>query len=871
MIGQTITRYKVLSKLGEGGMGEVYKAEDTSLKRPVALKFLVLQSLGGVEDQERFQREAEAAAALSHPHIATVYEFSEFEGKKFIAMEYLEGGSLKEKIQTGPLKLRDAIQIGVQISEGLHAAHEKGIVHRDIKSANIMLTGEGKVKITDFGLAKLSHRSRVTQQGMTMGTADYMSPEQAQGEPADHRTDLWSVGVVLYEMITGQLPFKADFAQALTYRIMSEDPEPLTAIRTGVPMALERIVFKLLAKDPASRYQHADELAVDLKGVELPSSGPSRITQAPTVVERESRGASSGRLLPWAVAAVATVVAAVSFLLGGSTEPPPLRRWTIMLPDSAPLDPVRSGNLGVGQPALVLSPDQETLVYVAGVGRNGMLYKRPLNGLEAVPIEGTEGASNPFFSPDGQWIAFFAGRELKKVPIHGGLPQLICEATNAYGGCWSTDGDIFLSYKEGTVLGRVSSSGGKPTILASSKGRIREFRWPHLLPGEKYLLASGGSVNAVSLETGETSVVQPDALFPRYLPGGWLLYTRGGAVEVVPFDVENLTVTGKPIQAIIGIRIETRGPAQYVCTDDGTLIYAPGLSETRTELVTLDREGRESPLPFPPDNYGTFKYSPDGERVAAAIERTSWSVYVLDLVRSSRTNLTPGGGNHSFPIWSPDGVWITFNSELDNVWNIYRKRADGWGETERLTDSERNEYPHAWSPDGQRLLFQEAAETGVDLFVVSPVGETAPEIFEKTESSEWGPSFSPNGRWVAYTSDEEGQYEIYVTPFPQTGQRWRISTEGGEEPIWSPTRDELYYRFGREWMVVEYDASPDFTPGPPRLLFDGDYVNVSGFSYDVSPDGERFLLLRRHGKAEKLTRLNVVTNWFGELDRLAQQ
>ncbi|MGB6033069.1 MAG: hypothetical protein WBH55_09555, partial [Bacteroidota bacterium] len=419
--------------------------------------------------------------------------------------------------------------------------------------------------------------------------------------------------------------------------------------------------------------------------------------------------------------------------------------------------------------------------------------------------------------------------------------------------------------------GKVSSSGGTPTILASSKGRSREFRWPHLLPGEKYLLASGGSVNAISLETGETSVVQPDALFPRYLPGGWLLYTRGGAVEVVPFDVENLAVKGKPIQAIIGVRIETRGPAQYVCTDDGTLIYAPGLSETRTELVTLDRDGRESPLPFPPDNYGTFKYSPDGIRVAAAIERTAWSVYVLDLVRSSRTNLTPGGGNHSFPIWSPDGVWITFNSELDNVWNIYRKRADGWGETERLTDSERNEYPHAWSPDGQRLLFQEAAEAGVDLFVVSPGLETAPEVFEKTENSEWGPSFSPDGRWVAYTSDEEGQYEVYVTPFPQTGQRWRISTEGGEEPIWSPTRDELYYRFGREWMVVEYDASPDFTPDPPRVLFEGDYVNVSGFSYDVSPDGERFLLLRRHGRAERLTRLNVVTNWFGELDRLAQK
>jgi serine/threonine-protein kinase len=577
--------------------------------------------------------------------------------------------------------------------------------------------------------------------------------------------------------------------------------------------------------------------------------------------------------LPWAVAALATVIAAVSFLLPGSTEPPPLRRWTITLPDSAPLDPVRSGNLGVGQPALVLSPDQETLVYVAGVGRNGMLYKRPLDGLKALPVAGTEGANNPFFSPDGQWIAFFAGRELKKVPISGGMPQLICEATNAYGGCWTSDGKIIFSYKEGSMLGQVSPSGGKPTVLAWSKERNREFRWPQLLPSERHLLVSAwSSVNTISLETGEKKVVLPDALFPRYLPGGRLLYTRGGAVEVIPFDVENLAVTGKPIQAIIGVRIETRGPAQYVCTDDGTLIYAPGLSETRTDLVTLDRDGKESPLPFPPDVYGTYKYSPDGSRVAISIERTARSVYVFDLVRASRTNLTPGGSDHWYPIWTPDGSWVTFASEEDGVWNVFRKRADGWGDTERLTEGDEMQIPYSWSPDGEHLLVTEQArESGSSIVLILPELGADRQVFEKTENAEWGPAFSPDGRWVAYTSDEEGQYEIYVKPYPQTGQRWRISTEGGEEPVWSPTRDEIYYRFGREWMVVEYEDSPDFIPGPPRVLFEGDYINVAGRSYDISPDGERFLLLKRHGKAEKLTRLNVVTNWFGELDRLAQE
>ncbi|MCK5572224.1 MAG: PD40 domain-containing protein, partial [Bacteroidetes bacterium] len=302
------------------------------------------------------------------------------------------------------------------------------------------------------------------------------------------------------------------------------------------------------------------------------------------------------------------------------------------------------------------------------------------------------------------------------------------------------------------------------------------------------------------------------------------------------------------------------------------LIYAPGLSETRTELVTLDREGNESPLPFPPDIYGTFQYSPDGGRLAISIERTSRSVYVLDLIRASRTNLTPGGNNHWYPIWTRDGTWVTFSSEQDGIWNVFRKRADGWGETEQLTDSDVGQTPYSWSPDDERLLInEEGREFGGDLVLVSPEDITAREVFERTDDSEWGPAFSPDGRWIAYTSDEEGQYEVYVKPYPQTGQRWRISTEGGEEPVWSPTRNELYYRFGREWMLVEYSASPDFTPGAPRVFFEGDYVNVVGRSYDVSPDGERFLLLKRYGKTEKLTRLNVMTNWFEELDRLSTE
>jgi len=457
MIGQTISHYpvfrdpvqrdKILAKLGEGGMGVVYKAEDTRLKRIVALKFLSDIALGG-EEKSRFLREAQAAAALNHPNICTIYAIDEVDGQMFIAMEFIVGQSLREKIEAGPLKIDEAIKFAMQVADGLQAAHEKGITHRDIKSANLMITEKSQVKIMDFGLAKLSRGgTMLTKKGMTLGTAAYMSPEQARGEVVDHRTDIWSLGVVLYEMISGRLPFRGEYEAAMMYSILNEDPEPLTSLRSNVPIDLERVVAKMLAKNPAARYQHVDELPVDLKTIDLSATGTSRISMAKVTKQPEKQSAFWLRAIPWSIA-ILLAAALIAILVLQRPSPAPVKRSSINLPESAPIAPIGSAPLGIGRPALAISPDGTNLVYVAAVGGKTQLYRRPMDQFEAVPIPGTEGAYNPFFSPDGQWIGFFAGNEMKKVSILGGGPVLLCEVYNPYGASWGPDDRIIFSHQE---------------------------------------------------------------------------------------------------------------------------------------------------------------------------------------------------------------------------------------------------------------------------------------------------------------------------------------------------------------------------------------------------------------------------------------
>jgi serine/threonine-protein kinase len=866
MIGKTISHYRILEKLGEGGMGVVYLAEDLSLKRQVVLKFPASQAIGGDEEKARFLREARAAASLSHPNIATIHEISDHEEGMFIVMEHIDGESLEEKVKRGPLRLKDAVDIIAQAASGLKAAHEKGIVHRDIKSSNIMVTQGGRVKIMDFGLAKLAGDSKLTREGTTLGTVSYMSPEQTRGEQVDQRTDIWSIGVVLYELISGQRPFKGDYDQAVIYAILSEDPEPLTAIRTGVPMELERIVSKLLSKEPAQRYQHSDEIPVDLRAIDLSDSSSIRSTGMQRTYGKARRPAAWRTILPWTIAALAAVIAALSLTTIRRGPDRTTERWNISLPDSAPASPLRSAPLGIERPALALSPDGSVLVYVASSGSTTRLFKQSLGSFDLEPIPGTEGAYNPFFSPDGLWIGFFRGNELMRISITGRSPVSICPVTNSYGACWTTDNRIIFSQNEGDHLCVVPASGGDPEIISSTKG---SFTWPSMLPGGKMVVLSDGRslIKTVSIETGEEKTILKRGMNPVYMPGGYLLFVLESSLCAVSFDPARLEVTGSIVPVIEMIRIGkgSRGSGQYAISRNGSIAYLPGRTGVKSHLVWLDRDGGSEKLGFPPERYGTFQLSPDDKRLAVQIvQGLKSNVWIYELDRETRARLTFNGYN-SQPIWSPDGERITFSSSRRGKREIYEKAADFTGAAACLAAAEYPIIPYTWSPDGRTLVFSGHVPTG-DLFYLSAEKSSEFNSLTTTDFNEWGAAFSPDGKFVAYVSDEQGRYDVYVETVPKSDRRWRISPEGGEEPVWSRSSNELFYRNGREWMSVRYAADPAFSAELPETVFDGDYVNVPGRSYDVSRDGRRFLLIQDIEERLDHTSINVITNWCDELE-----
>jgi serine/threonine-protein kinase len=858
--GDAFGLYEILEFVGRGGMGEVYRARDLRLNRDIALKVPTDGWTNDADRLARVRREAQMLATLNHPNVGAIYGLEESGGRQALVLEFVEGISLADRIARGPLPIGDVVSIGRQIADGLSAAHRMGIVHRDLKPANITIRPDGAVKILDFGIARpvspvgipavsgaaVAATSGTHHASVFVGTAAYMSPEQVLGRIADERSDIWAFGCVLFESITGRRAFRAESAQGTLTAILLHDPD-WSALPADVPPAVVKLLRWCLEKDPDRRCPDIIEAKLQLERAGAqPAAARTRVL--PAALAALVIVSIGGIALSWLRRAAPPATPAVTRLLTG-------------LPSALPLARAGSMPLGDGQASLAFAPDGTRVAYVMEREKVRQLYLHQLDRSEAAAIRNTEGAFGPFFSPDGQWIGFFADNRLKKVAVAGGDPIDLWPAPNPYGGSWGTDGTILFAGAEGFRPTMIRDAGGAshPVYVKAFQG---SWTHPHLLPGGKAALVSRmRGIGVVMLETGEYRPLVDDGGDGRYLPTGHLVFARRGALMAVPFDLDRLTVTGPVATVLEGVRMEgQRTVAQAAFSRDGTLIYVPGLDSIgATRPVWVDRQGKVEPLGMPPRSYRSLSLSPDGTRLAIVIADPAQHVWVQDLERGTLTRLTTSGDNVQ-PHWTPDGTRVVFTRIADGARTPFWARADGTGEPERMSGG-----AASFSPTSDVVAFaRPSRDTGMDLWVRPLDG--APTLFLSTRFTESAPAFSPDGRFIAYVSDESGQYEIYVRPYPGPARRWQVSTHGGEESIWSRDGKELFYRNGRAWMGVPVRLGTEFHAGTPEVLFEGPYVNVGGRSYDAAPDRRRFVVLEPLEPAA-VTHLPVVLNWFEEVKR----
>ena len=880
--GGMLSHYRLVEKIGEGGMGVVWKADDTILGRHVAIKVLPPDFAQDAEQLARFRQEARLLASLNHPNIAAIHGLEESDGVRYLVLELVPGLTLAERIARGPLPVDEALTVCCQITEALEEAHEKGVIHRDLKPGNVMVTPDGKVKVLDFGLAKAFEEHPVgadltqsptltsppTRAGVLLGTAPYMSPEQVRGKPLDKRTDIWAFGCVLREMLTGQRTFGGDTVTDTLAAVLKMEPD-WDALPPETPWRIRDVLRRCLKKDVRARLRDIGEARIAIQAVlsGTPEDEGESLPGTAAAVPRPVRPGWPERAL-WVVGlAVALLMAYVGWSrIPAQNTTTLVSRFTINLPDSAPVSFIGAATLGNGRRAFTISRDGTLLVYAGmrdGVAR---LYLRSLDSYDTEALPGTEGAYGPFFSPDGQWIGFFVGNELKKVRVAGGAPVLVAEATNSVGADWGTDHRIVFAAQEGLRLLRVSDEGGTPEVLSEDPELY--YLWPQILPGAKAILLSGESNPFVlELETGQTRRLPVTGTDARYA-GAYLLFSQGSVLFAARFDSEQRNIAGPSVPILSGLRSEIYGRSQWDVSGDGTLVYATGQSVAENSLVWVSRSGEKERLSLPTRRRGTFEASPDGTRLAV-IEKSGASsdLWIYDMKGLHPQQLTMNGNNSGPIFWSTDGKRIVFHKIQPGSRAPYMQSIDAGGIADPLLSPGKNLELQSWSGDG-RLLgandYGSDSQEGI-LVIDRTTGER--HSIPTAGGDPWGTAISPGGRAVAYTSDETGEYHIYAQPFPPTGLRKQVSRVGGsEEPRWSRDGTHLFYRSGQRIMEVKIKTTPQLSVEAPTVFFQGDFVNVGGRSYDVAPDMGRVLIIE--GGAGGTNTLKVVQGWFAELQRL---
>ncbi|HEX6315216.1 MAG TPA: protein kinase [Gemmatimonadaceae bacterium] len=893
-VGTRLGPYEILSALGAGGMGEVYRARDTKLDRAVAIKILPEAFAVDTERIARFEREAKTLASLNHPNIAHLHGLEESNGVRALVMELVEGEDLTQRVAGGAIPVDEALLIAKQMADALEAAHEQGIIHRDLKPANIKVRPDGTVKVLDFGLAKALEPTGVaspsisqsptittpamTEAGMILGTAAYMSPEQARGKPVDKRADIWAFGCVLYEMLTGQRAFGGQGVSETLARVIEREPDWARLPATLSP-ALRTYIRRCLQKDPRQRVQAIGDVRLALEGA-FETALPQ--TAAPAVVAGWRRVAFAGVA---AIIASGAIIGTLVWLAARGAEPVPPRVSRLQV------TPAGAAALSIdwNERDLAITPDGSRLIYTGNQGTQ--IFVRALDALAPVAVF-TGRVGGLFVSPDGQWIGFRDGLgALKKVAVAGGPAVTLAtmDTAGSSGATWGPDDTIIVATNSvDTGLQRVSAAGGPLTVLTRpdrAQGEADHF-WPEMLPGGRAVLftitsLTGGldaaQVAVLDLQTGARRILVRGGSHAHYVSTGHLVYAVAGTLRAVPFDLARLETRGTPVTVVPDVVTTINGGMNAVVAADGTLAYVLGTVEgTPRTLVWVDRQGHETPIPAPPRPYLLPALSPDGTRVAVFVNDQQRDLWLWDLRRTTLTRLTSTAGVDVVQVWTPDSRRLIFTSERAGVRNLFWQAADGAGAVERLTESPDTQYPTGVSPDGRRLIFTDESPTAAnDVMAIELDATRRVTPLVQSPFNEQNGTVSPDGRWLAYEANDSGRFEIYVRPFPEVNSgRWQVSTTGGTRPIWARSGQELVYVSPTgALMGVEVARGPSWAATTPTLVVkEGYFTNLNwwGRSYDISPDGQRFLMIKEGGAdgTAAPASIIVVQHWVEELKRL---